>query len=356
MTKQEAIINVSTIMNRKSSLDEETDFFSNKKHDDLLELFLRYIENSSPLIGNPKVIKTQALNDHGVDLIIHYPNTCKIGVQLKSHFDVKGDDFSVKVKVQFAESQYHGLDKWYLLICSPLAEPQGKKSYSSKISHLMNEFSSYKTSYHVVYTPQQMVNIFKAGVMQENEFRSIKNQYYFEETNWVELLKELDFGRKKKSYLWNVSAGGKKANCADLYNQYLHLTAVDEKQSSIDDLRDLLILLQGLSKQSREFLCVCVEYGDILTTGMFDRIAVLCHDIENRLDITSTIIRREVAILENKSIAYIDDIEGEGVNYSIVIKHTNPNYNILATVKEFCNEYKIDLQAVIVDMDFSHFD
>lgn len=132
MTKQETIINISTILKRKSSLDKDTNFFENKKHDNLLDMILRYVEDSSALVGNPKVFKTQALNDHGVDLIIEYPNRCKIGIQIKSHFDVSEKDFAVKVKAQFAESKFHGLDKWYLLICSPLVESDGKKNYSDK--------------------------------------------------------------------------------------------------------------------------------------------------------------------------------------------------------------------------------
>jgi hypothetical protein len=230
MTKQEAIINISTILNRKSSLDVETSFFTNRKHDDLLDLLLRYIEDSSALIGNPNVFKTQALNDHGVDLIIEYPNKCKIGIQIKSHFDVKEKDFAVKVKAQFAESQFHGLDKWYLLICSPLFE-SGGKSHSSKISHLINELSSYKTSYHVVYNPQQMVNFFTGGVMAEADFRSIKNQYYFEEINWTEIIKELKPSKKQKSYLdTEIYDNKKETKTAALYNSYLNMTTEEEKQ------------------------------------------------------------------------------------------------------------------------------
>lgn len=354
MNKQEAIINTSTIFNRKSSLDGETSFFTNKKHDDLLDLILRYVEDSSSLIGNPKVFKTQALNDHGVDMIIENPNKCKIGVQIKSHFDVTEKDFAVKVKAQFAESQFHGLDKWYLLICSPLFESSGK-SHSSKISHLINELSSYKTSYHVVYNPQQMVNVFTGGVMAEADFRSIKNQYYFEEINWTEIIKELTPIKKQKSYLdTELNDNKKETKTAALYNSYLNMTTDEEKQSSIDDLNDQLEILKKLSKITRGFLNVCISRGKVRTMGMYDTVVVLCHDIENFLNISDTIVKKEVAILEDHGIAYIDDL-GDN-NYYIVVRHTNPNYNILATIKEFCSDNKKDLKDIIVDLDFSHFD
>ncbi|MEL1242659.1 hypothetical protein AAEO56_00180 [Flavobacterium sp. DGU11] len=355
MTKQEAIINISTIFNRKSSLDVETSYFTNKKHDDLLDLLLRYIENSSALIGNPNVFKTQALNDHGVDLIIEYPNECKIGIQIKSHFDVTEKDFAVKVKAQFAESQFHGLTKWYLLICSPLTEFDGK-SYSSKISHLINELSSYKTSYHVVHNPQQMVNIFTGGIMADMEFRSIKNQYYCEEINWAEIIKELYSGNKQKSYLdVEPDASEKATKNAGLYNSYLNMTTDEEKQSSIDDLNDLLELLKKLSKMTRGFLSVCISRGRITNHGMFDRIVVLCHDIENYLNIRSNTLKKEVAVLDSHGIAYLDNIDGDN-NYYVVVRNTNSNYNILATVKEFCTNKKVDMKQIIIDLDFSLFD
>jgi len=355
MTKQEAIINISTIFNRKSSLDEETSFFEGKKHDELLDLLSRYIEDSSPLVGNPRIFKTQALNDHGVDLIIEYPNKCKIGIQIKSHFDVTEKDFAAKVKAQFADSKFHGLDKWYLLICSPLTE-SGGKSYSYKISHLINELSSYKTAYHVVYNPQQMVNVFTRGVMHEQEFRNTKNQYYFEEINWAEIIKELKPDNKQKSYLdVEPDANEKETKTAGLYNCYLNMTTEEEKQSSIDDLNDLLDLLKKLSKKTRGFLSVCISRGRVTNYGLFDRIVVLCHDIENYLNISSNTLTKEVAVLDNLNIAYLDNIDGDN-NFYVVVRNTNPNYNILATVKDFCSDKKIDIKQIIVDLDFSLFD
>ena len=47
MTKQEAIVNLSTIFNRGSSADTDTIYFDKKKHDDLLDTLLHYIQNSS---------------------------------------------------------------------------------------------------------------------------------------------------------------------------------------------------------------------------------------------------------------------------------------------------------------------
>lgn len=356
MNKQEAITNISTIFNRKSSQDDETIFFENKKHDDLLDIILRYIENSSKLIGNPLVYKTQSLNDHGVDLIIEYPNKCKIGIQIKSHFDVKSDDFAVKVKAQLAESQFHGLDKWYLLICCPLKTKE--KEFTSKISHLINELSSYKTSYHIIYNPQQSKNILCSDTMEENEFRNIKNQYYFEEVNWKEILVNLKT-KKRESYIINeIVSTEKECKTAKLYANYLDSTkdASDEEiKFYIQNFKNVLNILNKLSLKTREFMSVCLSRGKKQNYSMSNRIIVSCQDIENYLNINTSMLRNETSILDDYNIAYIDDINENNLYY-IVFRNLDSGYDVLGDIKEFCEIKNKKLENIIVNLDFSNFD
>lgn len=352
MTKQEAIVNLSTILNRGASTDADTIYFDKKRHNDLLDELLHYIQNSSKLIGNPKIFKTQALNDHGVDLIVEFPNGTKIGLQIKSPFDVSQKDFALKVKAQMAESQYHGLDKWYLLICSPLND--GTTDFTAKVSHLISELSSYKTSYHIIYSPQQCCNIFTKAVMSDSEFQAIKNQFFFEPADWTQIIRELGADKKASSYLAKVEIQkGADVKQGDLYLKYCGL-GEDERESTIEYLSDLRNLLKKLSKQTREFLYATLLRA-IKKDTMRQKILTSCLDLENYLSISSDKVKREVAILDNHGIAEFDDEQDDG-EYYIAIRRTNPDYNILQDVKEFCEKYDKPLHEIIVNLDFSHFD
>ena len=351
MTKQEAIVNLSSIFNRGSSTDAKTEYFDGKKHDDLLDELLQYIQSSSGLIGNPRIFKTQSLNDRGVDLIVEYTSVCKIGIQIKSHFDVTQKEFALKVKAQMAESQSHGLDKWYLMICSPLKDAKG--NYAAKISHLLNELSGFKTPYHIVYSPQQCVNIFTGAVIDAASFQSIKNQFYFDQVDWAQLIKELNTGGKVSSYLAGKERhDGAEAKTADAYLKYLGL-GEQHRQSVVDDLNDLHALMKKLAKKTREFLYVVVSRS--MVKGFRQIVLVPCQDLENYLPISRDKLRSEVGILENHGIAEIEDVDGDGIYY-VVINKINPHYNILNDIKTFCQKTGKSLESIIVGLDFSQFD
>jgi hypothetical protein len=154
---QSFVTQISCLLDRGSGTSDETSYFANKSHKDLVDEFRSYLEMHVPLIGSSHIEITQALNDRGTDLLLQRGSN-KIGFQIKSHYDVSENDFSAKVKRQLAESNAHGLDKWFLLICSPLQYED--YNYTGKIAHLLNELSTYKTDYAEAYGPRNTIKYF----------------------------------------------------------------------------------------------------------------------------------------------------------------------------------------------------
>jgi hypothetical protein len=145
------------LLDRGNGSSDETLYFAGKSHEDLVEEFCEYLEMHSSLIGSSHVEDTQALNDRGTDLHLKREG-CKIGFQIKSPYDVSEDDFSANVKRQLAESSAHGLDKWILIICSPL-QHEGH-DHRGRINYLLSELSTYKTDYVEAYGPRNAVRYF----------------------------------------------------------------------------------------------------------------------------------------------------------------------------------------------------
>jgi hypothetical protein len=167
-------VEVSCLPDRGSGEADRTAYFTGRTHRDLVEEFRSYLEMHRHLIGLSHVEITQALNDRGTDLILQREG-CKIGFQIKSHHDVTEPDFSRSVKRQLAESDAHGLDRWYLLICSPLQE--GSHCYSERINHLLNELSTYKSNYAEAYGPRSCIEYFDGPTpLSRKEFDSCVRQ------------------------------------------------------------------------------------------------------------------------------------------------------------------------------------
>jgi len=167
MINQRVITNMSCIFDRGMGSIDETSYFAEKSHADLVEEFCSYLEMHRLFISNHLEI-TQALNDRGTDLILNSDN-CKLGFQIKSHYDVTENDFAANVKRQQTESLAHGLDKWYLLVCSPLQFRS--QDYLGRIQYLLSEISSYKTNYIEVYSPRNAIRFFnKPSPLTEDQF------------------------------------------------------------------------------------------------------------------------------------------------------------------------------------------
>ena len=147
MNKQEFIAGMSCILNRGQGSD--LSYFADKAHDELVDEFIEYLNVHRGLFPSWKITKSHALNESGVDILLESEDV-KLGFQIKSHFDVSENQFAANVKRQALESMQHGLDKYYVLICSPHEDDQNK--FEGRISHLFNELSKLKTMYLATYT------------------------------------------------------------------------------------------------------------------------------------------------------------------------------------------------------------
>lgn len=353
-SKQETIINVSSLFNRGLSAPSQTAFFENKKHDDTVSDLQSYLAKNTFLIGAAKITTTQSLNDHGVDLIAEFPNGTKIGFQIKSHVDVQQKDFAMKVKAQLSDSKFHALDKWYLLICSPLKDSE--TDYTSKIQHLINEFSGYKSNYHAVYNPQQCANILTLPNIAPAEFNNIKNQFTFTEIDWPQILTELKEAKGNKNttlgYLSRLETHDENEimSCKE-FCAFMGVTDPGGSEYVLEDLNDLRNKLIKIPRQTREFLTA------VLSRAKKERRLtryVLPQEIENALHLTKEGVEREVKILEDYGLASYDDLEPS--EWYIAINKINHDYNTLGQIRDFCLKSNKSLEDVIVNLNFKKLD
>lgn len=354
MKKHENIINLSTIFSRGNSSNEEAqEFFKDKNHEGLIGLFIKFLGDNQVHIGHPKITPSQALNDHGVDIILEFPDTTKIGIQIKSPIDVASKDFAPKVKAQMSESKYHGVEKWYLFICSPISGVAF--NFTDKIGHLINELSGYKTSYHAVYTPQQTCNILRREIMDVNEFHSIKNQFSLDSVDWKALDEEI-MRDEAVGYFINKDKADKEiqSETAEAFTTYLGWTEPDEIAIALNELSDLRELLSKLPKKTRVFLSELLRRAKKKDTHN-QTILATAREIENYFGGDQSTIQAEVAVLKGYNIAEFDNDQDDNIWY-IAVRKTNPDYNILEFVRDFSKEYKRSLDRIIIDLDFSYFD
>lgn len=147
------------LIDRGTRSEHETRFFSNVSHDTLVNTLTNYLNAHRHFLGYCHIEQRQALNEKGVDLMIE-TNNCKVGFQVKSHFDITERDFSAKVKRQFAESFSHGLNHYFILVCSAFLK-EGKNDYKARVAHLLNELSLFRNVNFDAYGPLTTIGIFK---------------------------------------------------------------------------------------------------------------------------------------------------------------------------------------------------
>lgn len=353
MNKHEKIIMFSTILNRGIGTEEDTLIFKKFSHEEIIKRLANYIFMHEHLLGKIHLETCQALNDHGVDIILTINEICKIGIQIKSFFDVTEDSFASKVKRQLTESLAHGLDKWYLLICSPLKD--GKYNYSQRISHLINEFNFYKTNYHCVYSPLHMVNILKQlKKVPDDEFYQNMRCYSYEVFNPERILVAVENQSKKSKdgLLENIDIviGKEPESCLSIGSDSGMGSSEDTKESFLN----LYYKLELLTKTSREFLTAIIERAkEEHAIFIFDTVKALSYEIETYLHIDHERIRKEVDVLRKHGFA---DFVFIGDSVYIEVKAPDNDWHVLGVIKTFSIDKSIPLRRIIVDLDFTLLD
>lgn len=149
---------IECLLNRGLSAEDDTKWFTGISHDNLITTFLGYLNAHRHFLGYCCLDTRQALNDRGVDVLLT-ADGFKAGFQIKSHVDVSSKDFSANVKRQFAEALSHGLDHYYILICTPLVDD--KQDYRMKIAHLINDIGLFQNVRFDAFDPLNTATIFK---------------------------------------------------------------------------------------------------------------------------------------------------------------------------------------------------
>ncbi len=162
--RREGIVSVlDCLLNRGLGTEADTLEFADLKHDALVSKLVNYLNTHRHFLGYCHIEIGQALNDKGVDAIL-MANDCRVGFQVKSHFDVTEDDFASKVKRQFAEALSYGLDHYYILICSAMIKT-GKKDLRQRVAHLLNEIRLFKGINFDAFGPLTAIQYFRSPIV-----------------------------------------------------------------------------------------------------------------------------------------------------------------------------------------------
>ena len=351
MNKSEFIYRISCILSRGQGHD--TSYFAQKDHDGLVDEFIAYLELNANYFPAWTLTKSHALNESGVDILLE-SEVAKAGFQIKSHFDVTEKDFASKVKRQTLESFQHGLDKYYVLICSPL-EHDGD-SLEGKVSHLFNELSKLKTRYLAAYTPASTICYFNPPTeMPDEEFNAAIQKISFEKTDF-DLLRQMIEHKNDESARPSLFDRVEvkqtvAAKTLDAFDLAEHLDG-EELEQAISEIGQLLELIADLPYPSREFLCLTLERAK--PDRFHERMRVLTSEIESRLNMSPHELKREVDLLESYDLAYIDFDDFNPAE--IVIKSRCNFVNSFEEIKRICAERGVDLRQVLCELDFSVLD
>ncbi len=307
------------------------------------------------LLGQLHIERTQALNDHGTDLLVRQ-GEYSIGFQIKSHFDVSEDDFATKVKRQMSESFAHGLDKWYVLICSPLRV--ARNDFSQRISHLVNEISFYRTHYPAIYGPLNTIKYFNQPTpVSQEDFALELQRRMFQQTTLDELL----------AVLRNPPAAAAPAPLTDDYdalqptyprtlekfmpNEQMDLTN-EQRQSTVDMIPPVVDRLRSLPVPSREFFSIIVQRA----RPRHERdsgLSILAGEVMRSTRIDRDTLDEELAILEGHKFVRLEEERGQ---IRIDVEGINRDWVFWPELKEFCQQQGIQLREFVVNLNFQLLD
>ena len=124
--------------------------FGGFSHDHLLRLLREKADNN--LVGKPRIVLVQSLQDAGCDLVIEWGDGSKYGIQLKSHGDIGEKDFAPKTVAQIQDSRRHGLRKLYVLLAGDLTD----HSQVEKLRGFEARVSQQNDNYVVTISPERL--------------------------------------------------------------------------------------------------------------------------------------------------------------------------------------------------------
>jgi hypothetical protein len=362
MSKLNAIVEFSIVLNRGYGTKDDCEYFAKFDHPKLITEFINYVNLHKDLLGITHIENRQSIADSGCDVFIEIKGKAKIGVQIKSPNDLTKDDFAMKVKAQYSETSVLKLDKYYLLICCPMSSTNEKK-----VNYIVSHLATYNTNYHAVLNPHNCIKIFNpGGVIPIGEFNQQK-QFYSEEENIsniekllltlkeeVNLKKELrtDFDQSVKSAL--SRPGFQAITSAKKFIDFLQL---DQKVKPSDILGSINDFIQRLGKLSDElksfYFLIITEAVD--AENYVDALEMNLPELQSLLKVNKAEVRNKIEILlsaKYKLIRHDEDVP----NFIKIFIWLPGDYNFMKELKLFCEENNLELKKILLEGEFALLD
>jgi hypothetical protein len=173
MTPEEFLDRFIAMLQVQPAVPERTHAFLETKHEELCLALLSWFNQLLLLFGDVvQVAITQGLHDEGVDLLVEQLSTHKrIGLQVKSYFDISEKDFHQKVLSQITASKKHDLMRLFVILCADLTDPTQLNRSRGLVSEL-----SQMDNYAVPIVAERAVIILNAFRKKEHPLSLIKGE------------------------------------------------------------------------------------------------------------------------------------------------------------------------------------
>jgi hypothetical protein len=360
MSKVDSIIDFSIILNRGYGSNDDCSYFDTVNHPQLVTSFIDYVNLNKDYLGLTRIENRQSITDSGCDVFIELKSSVKIGVHVKSKGDVEEKDFSNKVKSQYAESAALGLDKFYILICSPINTTSEKK-----INYIVSHMATYKTNYHAVLNPNNCIKIFSpGGKMPEAEY-SVLKQLYSKEENPANIESILHSIKESLSPKVQTEFGAGLENAinrppfqqitsARKFIDFLQLQKNTKASDIISAMNVFIDKIGKLSIELRKFFYLIVRES-IESKLFLDALEMNLYELQSVLSIDAAILNGKLSILTNAKYQLVE-LDQDEENVVQVFLSLPGNYNFMKELRNFCYENFISLESILVDGDFSQLD
>lgn len=362
MSKVDSIIDFSIVLNRGYGANADCSFFATQKHPQLLQSFIDYIELNKKHLGLTKIENRQSIADSGCDVFVELKGDVKIGVQIKSQADVAADNFANKVKAQYAESSALGLDKYYILVCCPM-----DTSTEGKVNYIVSHLATYKTNYHAILNPNNCIRIFNpGGQLPQAEFDSLKQLYSKEDNpdniesilhtlreslSAVPILKS-DFGSAVVQAIKRPSF--QQITTASNFINFLQLESGINPSDVVASINGFIIKMGQLTQEMRRFFYLIVkESAD--AENFYDALEANLFELESILSTDSHTLMSKIGILKSDKYRLLRYDEDEP-NVVQVFINLPGDYNFMKELRNFCYDFTLDLESILVSGDFALLD